>query len=69
MTKDEFWTNEELALGLLDKLRFKLGNLECTIIDINPIIKTITIVYFSLYLKDYEECCIIEQSLYDYEKM
>lgn len=69
MTREEFWINGQFALGLLDKLRFKPGNLECTVIDINPIIETITIVYFSLSLKDYEECCITEQHLYDYEKM
>ena len=57
----------------LDKLRFKMGNLECIVIDIEngTRINTglITIAYFSKSLNKYEVCSIPDYSLYYYEKM
>ena len=56
-------------IALLDELRFKMGNLECIVIDINPIIKLVTIAYFSRSINKYEVCSIPDYHLYDYEKM
>ena len=56
-------------IAQLDKLRFKMGNLECIVIDINPITKLVTIAYLSSSLNKYEVCSIPDFHLYYYEKM
>ena len=67
MTKDEFWTNGELSLGLLDKLYFRPDNLECTIVDIDFITGIITLSYFHHLANDFAKDYIsgLELNLYD----
>ena len=54
------------TIALLDKLYFKPGNLECTVINISPI----TISFFNKYVNKYEVGYIYDcNNLSDYEKM